>query len=125
VWADLLAQSSSPERLSDLVLIVVASDSSGVLRLVLQRCGVGPSQIVAMLEERVLSDEPQAGGPTLTELFNIASEAAANLKSPAVMPHHLLLALLEDGRSPLVATFSQHNVTAEAVRQAIRDLEKP
>jgi ATP-dependent Clp protease ATP-binding subunit ClpA len=89
------------------VLLTLGSNYASVLR------GIE----YGLMEEFVQGDEPPS--PSLTDLFQVASEEARALESPAVTPDHMILALIVDGRSRVVQSFMNAGLTADILRAEI------
>jgi ATP-dependent Clp protease ATP-binding subunit ClpA len=118
----LLLASRQRHYLTELFVLLLLADESTGLKAMLTRLGVAHSGLVKGIEfllVGLLRHEQGSQGPSISELFQLAGEEAQSLGSPAVEPAHLFLALVADGRSPIINCLPE-SLTADALRNLLR-----
>src|ERR1700726_4663415 len=108
------------------LLLALAAERDGVVRPVLEKCGVQPE---ALLQEaqRALKDIPKVTGaqpgtlisPSLNEIVQRASQEAERFKDEFVSTEHLLLAIASQKNDPAGAILNRAGATHEKILNAL------
>ncbi len=121
---DLTHPQVEPEHL----LLALVEQSGGVVPEVLRKMNVDPAQVATGVRA-ALSSQPQAYGtepapsPRFRKVADTAQAEADRLKDEFISTEHLLLGIAtEGGRAPAATVLKQHNVTKDAVYQALTSI---
>jgi ATP-dependent Clp protease ATP-binding subunit ClpB len=107
------------------LLLALAREKEGVVRPVLEKCGVHPDAIVTEIERQVgdlprLSNvQPGQGSPVLLQVFDRAFEEASRFKDEFVSTEHLLLALSEQSDDRASKLLARAGVTKNDILKAL------
>src|SRR5438874_455184 len=108
------------------LLLALAAEKEGVVRPVLEKCGVQPAAIVQEAE-RALNDIPKVTGaqpgayisPSLNDVVDRASEEAERFKDEFVSTEHLLLAMSRQKSDPAGNLLNRLGATHEKILTAL------
>ena len=108
------------------LLLALAAERDGVVRPVLEKCGVQPEAILQEAE-RAVKDLPKVTGaqpgtyisPSLNELVDRASQEAERFKDEFVSTEHLLLAMSSQKNDPAGALLNRLGATHEKILNAL------
>ncbi len=108
------------------LLIALAREREGIVRPVLEKCGVQPDPLVAEAE-RQLSALPKVTGqppgmyisPSLNQALEAAFKEAENFKDEFVSTEHLLLALSDQKYEPAGSLLNKLGATHDAILKAL------
>src|SRR5205823_994112 len=108
------------------LLLALAGEREGVVRPVLEKCGVQPAAILQEAE-RALKDIPTVTGaqtgayisPSLNNVIDRASEEAERFKDEFVSTEHLLLAMSKQKSDPAGNLLNRAGATHEAILNAL------
>src|SRR5215510_1252822 len=108
------------------LLIALAREKEGIVRPVLEKCGVQPDGIVAEAE-RLARNIPQVGGmqpgvylsQPLNEIFDRAFEEAKRFKDEFVSTEHLLLAIAEQRNDPAGQLLDRAGASHDTILRAL------
>ena len=109
------------------LLVALAQEREGVVRPVLEKCGVHPDAIVTE-GERMLQNLPKmAGGqpgpmvvsPPLNQVLEKAFDEAAHFKDEFVSTEHLLLAIADQKQDPAGRLLERAGATHDAILKAL------
>jgi ATP-dependent Clp protease ATP-binding subunit ClpB len=108
------------------VLVALTTEREGIVRPVLEKCGVQPD---ALLNEaqRQLNSIPkvtgQPGGmyisPALNQVFEAASKEAETFKDEFISTEHLLLGIADQKYDPSGALLNRMGATRDAILKAL------
>jgi ATP-dependent Clp protease ATP-binding subunit ClpB len=108
------------------LLITLASEREGIIRPVLEKCGV---QTDALLNEaqRQLNAIPKVSGqpggmyisPGLNQVFEAASKEAENFKDEFISTEHMLLGIADQKYDPAGAMLNQMGANKDAILKAL------
>src|SRR5579871_6629314 len=109
------------------LLVALAQEREGIVRPVLEKCGVQPDAIVAEGEKQIqsipkVSMPPQPGlyaSQPLNEVLERAFEEAARFKDEFVSTEHLLLAISAQKRDPAAQLLERAGATHDAILKAL------
>ncbi|MCU1325926.1 MAG: ATPase domain protein [Bryobacterales bacterium] len=108
------------------LLVALTSEREGIVRPVLEKCGIRPDTLIADAEKEFsklprISGQPagQFVSPSLQEVFDAAAKAAENFKDEFVSTEHLLLGIAGQKYDPagslLVAQGANHDAILKAL----------
>ena len=108
------------------LLIALAEEKEGIVRPVLEKCGVHPDAIVAEAN-RLLANVPKTSGmqpgmylsQPLNQVMERAYDEATHFKDEFVSTEHLLLALSEQRSDPAAELLDRAGATHDAILQAL------
>jgi ATP-dependent Clp protease ATP-binding subunit ClpB len=108
------------------LLLALAAERDGVVRPVLEKCGVLPEAIV-LEAERAVKDLPKVTGaqpgtyvsPSMNEVVDRASQEAERFKDEFVSTEHLLLAMASQKNDPAGALLNKAGATHEKILNAL------
>jgi len=110
------------------LLIALAGEREGIVRPVLEKCGVQPDAIVHEAE-RLLGSIPKVSGagassavymaPSLNQLFERAFTEAQNFKDEFVSTEHLLLAASQQKHDPAGQLLERAGANYDAILKAL------
>src|SRR5438067_2069987 len=108
------------------LLLALAGEKEGVVRPVLEKCGVDLAALV-LDAERALKDIPKVTGaqtgayisPSLNEIIDRASEEAERFKDEFVSTEHLLLAMSKQKNDPAGALLNRFGATHDKILNAL------
>ena len=108
------------------LLLALAAEKDGVVRPVLEKCGVQPEAILQEAE-RALKDIPKVTGaqpgayisPSLNEMVDRASKEAERFKDEFVSTEHLLLAMASQKNDPAGNLLNRAGATHEKILNAL------
>jgi ATP-dependent Clp protease ATP-binding subunit ClpB len=108
------------------LLIALAEESEGIVRPVLEKCGVHPDAIVSEAR-RMLSSLPKTAGmqpgmylsQPLNQVMERAFDEAGRFKDEFVSTEHLLLALAEQRNDPAGQLLDRAGATHDAILKAL------
>ena len=100
------------------LLLALAADREGIVRPVLEKCGIQPDALMTEVE-RELTKIPKVSGqpvgmyiaPSLQEVFDAAAKAAENFKDEFVSTEHLLLGIAGQKYDPAGSLLTKKGVT--------------
>src|SRR5579871_2678501 len=109
------------------LLVALAQEREGIVRPVLEKCGVQPDAIVAEGEKQIqsipkVSMPPQPGlyaSQPLNEVLERAFDEASRFKDEFVSTEHLLLAISAQKRDPAAQLLERAGATHEAILKAL------
>ena len=109
------------------LLVALAQEREGIVRPVLEKCGVQPDAIVAEGERQLVnipkvSMPPQPGlyaSQPLNEVLERAFDEASRFKDEFVSTEHLLLAISAQKRDPAAQLLERAGATHEAILKAL------
>ena len=109
------------------LLVALAQEAEGIVRPVLQKCGVQPDAIVSEGERQLqnipkVSMPPQPGlyaSQPLNEVLERAFDEASRFKDEFVSTEHLLLAISAQKRDPAAQLLDRAGATHEAILKAL------
>ena len=108
------------------VLIALAEEQEGIVRPVLEKCGVRPDAITSEAR-RMLTSLPVTGGMNpgmylsqqLNQVLERAFDEAAHFKDEFVSTEHLLLAIANDRKDPAGQLLDKAGATHDAILRAL------
>src|SRR5580700_9361505 len=108
------------------LLLALAAERDGVVRPVLEKCGVQPGALLQEAE-RALKDIPKVTGtqsgtyisPSLNEIVDRASKEAERFKDEFVSTEHLLLAMASQKNDPAGALLNRAGATHDKILNAL------
>ncbi|MCC6858415.1 MAG: ATP-dependent chaperone ClpB [Bryobacterales bacterium] len=108
------------------LLVSLATEQEGVIRPLLEKCGVNPA-LVIQEAERIQQAIPKVSGvqtgifltPPLNEILERAFEEAARFKDEFVSTEHLLLALSQQKNDPAGQLLDRAGATHDAILKAL------
>jgi ATP-dependent Clp protease ATP-binding subunit ClpB len=108
------------------LLLALAAERDGVVRPVLEKCGVQPEALLQEAE-RALKDIPKVTGaqpgtyisPSLNEIVDRASKEAERFKDEFVSTEHMLLAIASQKNDPAGALLNKAGATHEKILNAL------
>ena len=108
------------------LLMALAEETEGIVRPVLEKCGVRPDALLAEAQ-RLLPTLPKTGpmqpgmylAPSLNEVLEGAFEEATRFKDEFVSTEHLLLALAERRSEPAGQLLDRAGATHDAILKAL------
>ncbi|NDJ12760.1 MAG: ATP-dependent chaperone ClpB [Acidobacteriia bacterium] len=108
------------------LLIALTSEKEGIVRPVLERCGIRPDTLLADAE-RELSKLPKIAGqptgqyvaPSLQGVFDAAAGAAENFKDEYVSTEHLLLGIAGQKYDPAGSLLVRQGADHDAILKAL------
>ena len=108
------------------LLIALASEREGIVRPVLEKCGVHPDAVV-LEAQRMLGSIPRvtgAGGgiymsPSLNQVFEAAFNEAEKFKDEFVSTEHLLLAISQQKQDPAGHLLDRAGANYDAILKAL------
>ncbi|MFB3827494.1 MAG: ATP-dependent chaperone ClpB [Bryobacteraceae bacterium] len=108
------------------LLMALVEDAEGVVRPVLEKCGVQPEALLAE-GRRMLQNLPRVSGvqpgmyisQPLTQVLEKASDEAARFKDEYVSTEHLLLALAGERQDPAGSLLERAGASHEAILRAL------
>jgi len=108
------------------LLIALAREKEGIVRPVLEKCGVQPDAIVAE-GERLAKNVPKVGGmqpgmylsQPLNQVLEKAFDEAIRFKDEFVSTEHLLLAISEERNDPAGQLLDRAGATHDAILKAL------
>ena len=112
------------------LLVALAQEREGIVRPVLEKCGVQPDAIVAEGERQLqsipkVSMPPQPGlyaSQPLNEVLERAFDEASRFKDEFVSTEHMLLALSAQKRDPASQLLERAGATHEAILKALASI---
>ena len=122
-----IAEKSQNQMLFPLhLLIALAEEREGVVRPVLEKCGVRPDVLVQEAQ-RMLPNLPKTGpmqpgmylAPSLNEVLEKAFDEATRFKDEFVSTEHMLLALSERRSDPAGQLLDRAGATHDAILKAL------
>src|SRR5437588_9905741 len=111
------------------MLIALAEEKEGIVRGVLEKCGVHPDAIVSEAY-RLLGETPKASGmqpgmylaPPLNQVLERAFDEATHFKDEFVSTEHLLLSLAEQRGDPAGQLLDRAGATHDVILKALVDV---
>jgi ATP-dependent Clp protease ATP-binding subunit ClpB len=109
------------------LLVALCQEQEGIVRPVLEKCGVQPDAIVAE-GQRLLNNVPKVSAPPqpglyasqpLNEVLERAFEEAGRFKDEFVSTEHLLLAIAAQKNDPAAQLLERAGATHEAILKAL------
>ena len=108
------------------LLIALGRESEGIVRPVLEKCGVQPDPLIAEAE-RQLSAIPKVSGqqtgmyisPALNQVLEAAFKEAENFKDEYVSTEHLLLAIADQKYDPAGSLLNKQGANHDAILKAL------
>ncbi|HKW96924.1 MAG TPA: ATP-dependent chaperone ClpB [Bryobacteraceae bacterium] len=108
------------------LLIALASEREGIVRPVLEKCGVQPDAVV-LEAERMLGSLPKVTGagagmylsPSVNQVFERAFDEAQKFKDEFVSTEHLLLAISVQKHDPAGQLLDRAGATYDAILKAL------
>ncbi len=108
------------------LLLALATQRDGIVRPVLEKCGVQPDAILAE-SERLLTSIPKVTGqqsgmymsPALNQVFESAFQEAERFKDEFVSAEHLLLAISDQKYDPAGNLLEKSGATHNAILKAL------
>ncbi|HXJ40187.1 MAG TPA: Clp protease N-terminal domain-containing protein, partial [Bryobacteraceae bacterium] len=108
------------------LLISLTTEREGIVRPVLEKCGMQPDALLADAE-RELAKIPKVSGqptgmyiaPSLQEVFDAAAKAAENFKDEFVSTEHLLLGIAGQKYDPAGSLLTRGGATSDAILKAL------
>src|SRR6185369_16973473 len=108
------------------LLLALAGEKEGVVRPVLEKCGVQPAALLQD-SERALNDIPKVSGaqpgayvsPSLNAVVDGASEEAERFKDEFVSTEHLLLAISKQKSDPAGNLLNRAGATPDKILNAL------
>ena len=108
------------------LLISLGREREGIVRPVLERCGIQPDPFINEAE-RQLASIPKVSGqppgayisPGLNQVFEVAFKEAENFKDEYVSTEHLLLALSDQKYDPAGTLLNRQGATHDAILKAL------
>src|SRR5438270_2437198 len=108
------------------LLIALGREREGIVRPVLEKCGIQPDPLI-IEAERQLTSIPKVTGqapgayvsPGLNQVFEVAFKEAENFKDEYVSTEHLLLALSDQKYDPAGTLLNRQGATHDAILQAL------
>jgi ATP-dependent Clp protease ATP-binding subunit ClpB len=108
------------------LLISLAGERDGIVRPVLEKCGVRPDAIV-LEAERMLSSLPKVTGagagmylsPSINQVFERAFDEAQKFKDEFVSTEHLLLAISQQKHDPAGQLLDRAGANYDAILKAL------
>ena len=108
------------------LLMALAGEKEGVVRPVLEKCGVQPAALLQDAQ-KALADIPKVTGtpsgalvsPSLNETIDSASQEAERFKDEFVSTEHLLLAMAKQKHDPAGALLNRSGATHEKILSAL------
>ncbi len=108
------------------LLIALAEEKEGIVRPVLEKCGVHPDAIISEAT-RLLPNLPKSSGmqpgmylaPQLNEILEHAFDEALRFKDEFVSTEHLLLSLAEQRKDPAGQLLDRAGATHDAILKAL------
>src|SRR5574340_953056 len=108
------------------LLMALVKDNEGVVRPVLEKCGVQPEGLLAE-SERMLQNLPRVNGvqpgmyvsQPLTQVREKAADEAARFKDEYVSTEHLLLAIASQRQDPAGSLLERAGASHEAILKAL------
>jgi ATP-dependent Clp protease ATP-binding subunit ClpB len=108
------------------LLLALAAERDGVVRPVLEKCGVQP-EVIIQEAERAVKDLPKVTGaqpgtyisPSLNEIVDRASQEAERFKDEFVSTEHLLLAMASQKNDSAGAILNRAGATHEKILNAL------
>ena len=108
------------------LLISLAREREGIVRPVLEKCGVPPDPLIAEAE-RQLASIPKVTGqqsgmymsPGLNQVLEAAFKEAENFKDEYVSTEHLLLAISDSKYEPAGSLLNKQGATHDAILKAL------
>jgi ATP-dependent Clp protease ATP-binding subunit ClpB len=126
--AQAVAQQNESQTIFPLhLLVALASEREGIVRTVLEKCGVHPDAILQETE-RLLKNVPQVSGaqpgqtylaPGLNQVLENASDEAARFKDEYVSTEHLLLSVAQQKGDPAGQLLNRAGATHDAILKAL------
>ncbi len=122
-----IAEKSQNQMLFPLhLLIALAEEKEGVVRPVLEKCGVRPDVLIQEAQ-RMLPNLPKTGpmqpgmylAPSLNEVLEKAFDEATRFKDEFVSTEHMLLALSERRSDPAGQLLDRAGATHDAILKAL------
>ncbi|HUO31718.1 MAG TPA: AAA family ATPase, partial [Bryobacteraceae bacterium] len=109
------------------LLVALAQEREGIVRPVLEKCGIQPDAIVAEGEKQLqnipkVSMPPQPGlyaSQPLNEVLERAFDEASHFKDEFVSTEHMLLAISAQKRDPAAQLLERAGVNHEAILKAL------
>ena len=109
------------------LLVALAQENEGIVRPVLEKCGVQPDAIVSEGQQQLetipkVSMPPQPGlyaSQPLNEVLERAFDEASRFKDEFVSTEHLLLAISAQKRDPAAQLLERAGATHEAILKAL------
>ena len=108
------------------LLVALAHEREGIVRPVLEKCGVAPDPLVGEAE-RQLNAIPKVSGqasgmyisPAMNQVLEAAFKEAENFKDEYVSTEHLLLALSEQKYEPAGTLLNRQGATHDEILKAL------
>ncbi len=108
------------------LLIALTSEREGIVRPVLEKCGVQPDALLAEAQ-RQLSALPKVTGspsgqyvaPALQQVFDAAGKAADNFKDEFISTEHLLLGIADQKYDPAGSLLNKQGADKDAILKAL------
>jgi ATP-dependent Clp protease ATP-binding subunit ClpB len=110
------------------LLAALAEQEQGAVQSILQRVGVPASQIAAAAQQALAGQPKVSGGaqPTLSneaqQVLDAGWKLAQGLKDEYLSTEHILLGILEHGKSDAARILKQAGVQKDAVLSALKDV---
>ncbi|MDP9170944.1 MAG: ATP-dependent chaperone ClpB [Acidobacteriota bacterium] len=125
--AQALAGENSHQAVQPLhLLIALTSEREGIVRPVLEKCGVEPGTLVNEANHQ-LKQLPKVSGqasgqyvaPALQQVFEAAARAAENFKDEFISTEHLLLGIADQKYDPAGSVLNKQGANHEAILKAL------
>src|SRR5665213_1244371 len=108
------------------LLIALTSEREGIVRPVLEKCGVQPDAVVAEAQRQVAALPKIAGqpsgmyvSPTLQQVLDAAFKESETFKDEYVSTEHLLLGIVDQKYDPAGSLLNKMGATHEAILKAL------
>src|SRR5256714_78112 len=123
---DLARQHNNPQLEPEHLLVTLVEQRDGIIPELLRKMNVNPEQLARAARELIAKIPSAYGGsepglsPRLNKVTTAAESDAAQMKDEYVSTEHLFLAIADEGgRSAAAQLLKQHNVTRNAILQAL------
>jgi ATP-dependent Clp protease ATP-binding subunit ClpB len=108
------------------LLIALATEREGIVRPVLEKCGVQPDAVIAEAQKQIAALPKITGQPTgmyvspsLQQVFDAAFREAETFKDEYVSTEHLLLGIVDQKYDPSGSLLNKTGATHDAILKAL------
>src|SRR5580658_316465 len=108
------------------LLIALATEREGIVRPVLEKCGVQPDAVIAEAQRQIAALPKITGQPTgvyiapsLQQVFDAAFREAETFKDEYVSTEHLLLGIVDQKYDPSGSLLNKTGATHDAILKAL------